>query len=304
MTTRKAARIRVEPLIAFGVPLNGSGIVLPGLGSQWFVNGAHTGAFGRGDSFDHPLQTVQAAVDAAAAGDMIFIAPTEYDEDVTVSTSRLTLVGAGPRGSVRITGVAAGTATALTLSGAAAQLADCGLYNLNLEGRTGGSGLEMTGQIRRVEVRGCKIGGNDQAVLMSVPASSQFVDVRFEDCVIADAAIGISVSYSGGDPGHKLVVKDCVFQKITTDCILENGATHDYAIYGNIFTAADDTLPTQFLDIDSTGSTGFVCGNYFAGSLWSTALFAIASGVLVAGNYTEAESGGGGASGATGRPDA
>ena len=292
-------RRRFDPLVVFGVPAAGGGLVLPTLGDTWFVNGGHTGQFGRGTDFDHPLATIQAAHDGAAAGDLIMVAPYEYDEDVIVTKSKLTLLGCGPRGSIRITGTAAGTATAMTMTGTQ----DCGLYNLNLEGRTGGSGLKVTGQTRRLEIKGTKIGGNDQAILLDVPAGSQFVDVRVDDCVVADAAIGINVDYSGGDPGHKLVVRKTLFQKITTDCIKENGATHDYAIYGNIFAANDGTEPTRFLDIDETGTTGFVSDNSFHTTLLAASKFAIAAGVLWVNNKVQAELPGLAAYGTNGRPD-
>jgi hypothetical protein len=254
-----------------------------------------------GESWDEAFLTVQAAHDAASEGDLILVAPGEYDEDIEITTGKISIVGAGPRHSIRITGTSAGTKTAMTLTG----VQDVGLYNLNLEGRTSsGSALVYTGQIRRVEVAGCKIHGGDQAVLISAPASSQTVDVRFEDCVIANSAIGISINYSGGDPCHQIVVTKCLFSKITADCIVENGATHDISIYDNVFAASDGTEPTQFLDIDTTGTTGFVAKNVFHTTIFSTAKFAIATGVLFAGNISEAENPSTNVGGTSGRPDA
>jgi hypothetical protein len=50
------------------------------------VVGAELGTFGH--------QTIQAAINAANPGDVIFIQPGEYDENLTVSTDYITLVGA------------------------------------------------------------------------------------------------------------------------------------------------------------------------------------------------------------------
>ena len=55
---------------------------------------------------DYP--TIQAAVDAAAEGDTILVAPGVYSENVVVSTSRLALRGAGPVSPVERPGVGAG----------------------------------------------------------------------------------------------------------------------------------------------------------------------------------------------------
>ena len=254
------------------------------------------------DGTNSIYNTIQAAITAATSGrgDIIYVLPGEYNEDITHTKTFLRIVGVGARHSVRITGTSAGTKTAMTLSG----VQDAGLYNLNLEGRTSsGSALVLTGQIRRVEVLGCKIHGGDQAIKIDVPASSQTVDVRFEDNVIANSAIGFNISYSGGDPCHQIVIKDNLFSKITTDCIVENGATHDLSIYGNTFAASDGTEPTQFLDIDTTGTTGFVANNMFHTTVFSTAKFGIADGVLFANNISQAENPSAAVGGTSGRPD-
>jgi hypothetical protein len=243
--------------------------------------------------------TIQAAVDAASAGEDILIAPGEYDEDVTISTAQLRLIGVGARNSVRVTGTAAGTATAVTISG----VNEVGLYNLNLEGRSGGSAVKLTGQIRRVQVAGCKLHGGTQAVLIDVPGSSQTVDVYFEGNTIANAATGIFVDYSGGDPCHQIFVLGNVFSKITADCIKEDGATHDWNIIGNVFGNSDGTEATRLLDIDETGTTGVVANNVFGTTEIATGKMAIATGVLFINNRTEQENPGTDAYATNGRPD-
>ena len=239
-----------------------------------------------------PDTLIQTAVDTAVEGDVILIAPGEYDEDVTVTTGQLTLVGAGPRDSVRITGVALGTSTAMTLDG----VSDVGLYNLNLEGRSGGSGLVLSGQVRRITAAGCKMHGGSQAVLLSAATTEQFADIRIEDCNIANSAIGISALYDAGDPGHRVFVRGCLFSKITTDCIVENGVTHDWNIYDNVFSTDDGVEPTRYLDINTDGTTGVVANNVFGLAAHSTGDLLIDDTVLYVGNYTEEGI-------STGRPD-
>lgn len=257
-------------------------------GTKFYVDGTNGVAGNEGKSWGNPVATITQAVAkaTAGAGDVIFVAPGEYDEDVTVDVSQVSLVGVGPRHSVRVTGVALGTSTALTLDG----VQDVGVYNLNLEGRSGGSGIELSGQIRRAQVSGCKLHGGAQAVHLYSAAGAQIVDVRFEDNVIANSAIGINMDYLNGDPSHQIVVKGNFFSKITTDCIVEDGATHDWNVYDNVFSSSDGSEATRFIDLDSVGSTGLVANNIFATttSVDQQAKFALASGVLFVANATEA----------------
>jgi hypothetical protein len=284
-------------VVSGGVPLPSAG-GLPSLGNHLIVDPGNVS-----DVYDRPpYQTIQAAVNAASAGDVILIAPGEYDEDVTISTAQLTIVGAGPRHSVRVTGIATGsggTATAMTVAGAS----DVNLLNLNLEGRAGGGGLLTTGQIRRLQVTACKLHGGTNALEFRSASGAQVVDVRVEGCVLANATNGLNITYSGGDAGHQIYVRDCLFQKIVTDCVVQNGATHDITIQGSTFTAVDGTEPTQFLDIDDVGTTGLVADNFFHTTVFSTAKFAIAAGVLFAGNVSQAENPSAGVGGTSGRPD-
>jgi pectin methylesterase-like acyl-CoA thioesterase len=251
--------------------------------------------------------TVQAAVDASELVDdgvpvEIVLTAGEYDEDVEITRSKTTIRGAGPLNSCRITGVATGsggTATGLKLTG----VSDVAVVNLNLEGRTGGSGLHMSGQIRRVSVMGCKLHGGTQAVLLDSDGGGQIVDIRFQGCTIANAATGIFLDYNGGDPCHQIKLLGNIFEKIVTDCVVENGATHDWLIVGNSFGVNDTAESTRFLDIDSVGTTGFVQDNRFATTVFDAAKMAIASGVLWVDNKVEAENPGLAAYGTGGRPD-
>lgn len=53
--------------------------------------------------------TIQAAVDAAASGDLVLVCPGNYDELVTVATNDLTIRAAGPGATVRPSSVAVNT---------------------------------------------------------------------------------------------------------------------------------------------------------------------------------------------------
>ena len=305
--TRKAARIRIEPLIAFGVPLYGGGIALPSMGSQWFVSSEHTGAFGRGDSFDHPLATIQAAVDAAAAGDMIFIAPGDYDEAVTITDADIIVyIGCGGRGNVAVV-PSATDGVAITISGTAANRAqDITLINVGGEGNGTGGGLYVYGNIRRIRAIGCKFEGGAFATKLESTAAGSVGDTQFRDCEFAWTTTALHLTVSGaGDPVTNVYVKGCLFHNFTADGVLTSATFADGLwIDDNVFANQEGgTEPTQFLDIDDAGTTGFVCNNVFATTVFSTAKFAIAAGVIFANNVSQAENPSANVGGTSGRPD-
>jgi hypothetical protein len=275
---------------SFGAPVVPYGYAIPNRnGKVLFVDVANGSAKNNGRSVKQAKLTIQSALDlcTAGAGDVVYVLPGEYNEDLTMTKQFVRVFGAGARNAVRVTGTSAGTKTAVTIDGAS----DVGLYNLNLEGRTSsGSALELTGQIRRASVEGCKIHGGDQALYINNDAGSQTTDVRFIDCVLANSAIGVNMAYSGGsDPCHQLYFEDCKWLKITTDCVKENGATHDWTFIRPIFGLSDGTEPTRFLDIDETGTTGQVIDARYCTTVFSTGKVAVATGVLHIGWRTERE---------------
>lgn len=268
----------------------GALMAVNGGGTAWRVNPTA----GKGD-----FTTIQGAVDVASVGDAILIdGATEYDEDVTISTRGLSLIGVGPRHSIRVTGVAAGTSTALTIDG----VDDVSIYNLNLEGRSGGGGLVINDVSRRVTLVGCRLHGGDAAAsIVSNPSSVGWV--TFDDCQFASSAIGLSVTNAGGGITQQVVVRNSLFWSITTDCIVQSGFSQNWIIDGNTFAGDAGTEPTRFLDIDDASTTGLVCNNTFATTVQASSKMAIASGVLYVNNRTEREQPGTDAFATSGRPD-
>jgi len=269
--------------------------------NAWYVSKSGNDTIHDGQSADKAFASVQKAHDSGAAGDAIFIAPGEYDEDVIVTKAQLSLYGCGPRHSVRITGTSAGTATAMHINA----VDEVGIYNLNCEARSGGDGLLITGPVRRLEIVGNKLHGGTNAIKTSSTGSqTQIVDIRIEDNVIANATNGLNVVFTAGpDPNHQILVRGNLFQKLVTAGILSNGDCRDWTIDSNIFAANSGTETTTYLDIDDSGSTGIVSRNMFHTSEWDTTAVKIASGIFVVGNQCEAEGVGGAPSGSSGRPD-
>jgi hypothetical protein len=87
-------KVVIGSLLAGALAFVGAAALSGAGGQVWHVPG------------DFP--TIQAAVDAAAEGDTILVAPGVYSENVVVSTSRLELRGAGPVSPVERPGVSDG----------------------------------------------------------------------------------------------------------------------------------------------------------------------------------------------------
>lgn len=304
------ARRRFQPLTTFGVPLRDAGVIIPSLGKQWYASSEHTGAFGTGRDYDHPFATAQAAIDAAVntlgAGDLIFLAPGDYDEALTItSKSDLVIIGAGGRGNIAVA-PSATDAVAITIEGTAAtRCQDVTLINVGGEGNGTGGGLHVKGNVRRVRAIGCKFEGGAFAAKLESTAAGSVGDTILEDCELAWTTTALHVLASGaGDPVTQTYLRRSLLHNFTADGVLADGAfAVDLWIRDNLFANQEDgTEPTQYLDIDVASTTGIVTGNRFATTVFSTAKFAIASGVLFVGNYAEAEGPATGG-GTSGRPD-
>ena len=97
---RNVARLRDQPLTAFGLPVLG-GAVVPTTGQHWWVDpnaALHTPkySFGHGRSQDYPLSTLASGLSNAQTGDVILI-HGNVREEVTVSNLKfdMKIVGIG-----------------------------------------------------------------------------------------------------------------------------------------------------------------------------------------------------------------
>lgn len=258
-----------------------------------------------GRSWADAYGTVQAAVDAASAGDVIYIAPGGYDEALTISTGEITLVGVGGAGSVALA-PSAEDAVAITVSGtSAARTGGVTLINVGGEGNGTGGGLHVHGNIRRFRAYNGKYEGGAFAVTLESTAEGSVADTRLEGNEFAWAVAGVKLLTSGGgDPVTQTRIEGNFFHNIETDGVM-NVTTHsaDVWVVGNVFAATEAAAETtQYIDLAVADTTGLVAGNYFATTVFDTASFAIAAGVLWTGNQAQAEGPATGG-GTAGRPD-
>jgi hypothetical protein len=232
--------------------------------------------------FGSRTDTIQQAVNIALPGDVIQLGPQEYDENVVVDKA-ITIVGASDPLATRITALTNGTA--ITLAGTSAGAA---LYNLNLEGRGTGGGLALTGQIRRVSIIGCKLHGGAVAAFINPGVGGQIVELTFDDCIFALATRGILNTVGGGDPTHRLRVRNSWFYALTASSIESGGAAINILVEGNKFGPNGDTDPTAYILLDGAGDSGMVSGNFFGTPNDSGGLNSVDADVFWVGNYTVA----------------
>lgn len=235
-------------------------------------------------SGDFRYDTIQGAVDAATAGDTIFIAPGAYDEAVTVSKG-LILQGVGRRGVI---GIAPSTtnASALTVTGD-----NVTIINLGCEGDGTGAGLHLQGDVDRFRAYSSKLEGGAAAVKLESTAAGAVSDTLFEDCELCWSGKGVHFAVSGGgDPVTQTRIVRCHFHNLTTAGIhVDTVHTADLWVLDSVFANQEDaTAPTDYVLANVASTTGLFSGNRFATATNATGVLTIATGVIWAANATEA----------------
>lgn len=233
---------------------------------------------------DFRYDTVQAAVDDATAGDVIFLAPGSYDEAVTVSKG-LILVGVGRRGVVAIA-PSATNATALTITGD-----NVTIMNLGLEGDGTGGGLHLQGDVDRFRAYSSKIEGGTFAVKLESTAAGAVSDTVFEDCEFCWTGTAVHFVVSGGgDPVTQTRLKACLFHNYTAAAInVDTVHTADLWVTDCVFARQEDgTEPTDYVLASVASTSGFFARNVFATATNAATVLTIAAGVIWGPNGTEA----------------
>jgi len=228
--------------------------------------------------------SIQAAVDAMVDGDVLLLGPQEYNEDVVITGKNgITIVGASPALGTRLTGLPS-NGIGLTIVGGQ----DVQLVNMNLEGRGTGGALKLMGQIRRLSALGCKFNGGAFGVLVAPAAGGQIVDFLMDECYFGPVTTGFSNALAGGDPTHRVVIKNSIFSAVVTDCIVSAGSCINIAVVNNIFGTHTDVEPTRFIKLDGAGDSGIVAGNQFATATNANTKFVLDADVYWTANGTEA----------------
>jgi hypothetical protein len=254
-------------------------------GQAYFVSHENGDDGNDGKSWATAFQTIQAAVDAAEAGSIIYIDNTaEYDEDVEISTNKITLVGVGAHNSVRVTGLAP-DGVGVTVDGAV----DVMMVNINASGRGNGAGLALMGQIRRFHAVGCRFAGGADGALIDASVGGQVVDALFERCRF-EGTDGVHFTAGGGDPASQIYLKDCDFQYCSGRCLFTDGihVTGLFVQDCSFLPEEDGSAPaTKWITANFAGTTGLISGCKIAAAAHAAASIELADGVLYVGNFAE-----------------
>lgn len=229
--------------------------------------------------------TIQSVVDVAAAGDIIYIEPATYTENLVISTAGLTLVGMGARGQPWINPAAGG--------GMQVTVDDVVVINLGIAGAAAADyalNLKASSESR---FYGCKIEGPDGvALLLDGTAGAQCSNLMFQDCEWIWCGVGVEFDNSGYGFPTQIRFRDCLFGNITTAAMRDNasgGGVVDLIVKDCEFAAQEDgTEPTKYLDLDRVGNTGLFSGNRFALATNLATKLTIAAGIQWVANGTEA----------------
>lgn len=237
-----------------------------------------------GTSAASSVATIQAAVDAASAGDVIWVAPGQYDETVTVDTA-VTIIGNGPRGSAYIEPETAEAEGMLVTAD------DVTLKNLGVAGDSDADYALKVGATTdapaRFRAEGCKFEGPDGTVVVLQGAA----DVRIEDCEFAWGGSGLL--FDNNDDGFctQVTVSECLFHNLTDVGVglAADGGVLNLNLRDSVFDNAEDgTAPTDYVKVDRAGDTGVLSGNRFARTTNEADVITLADGILYVANETEA----------------
>lgn len=193
-------------------------------GETWYVNAASVTQARDGLAFDSAFSSIQAAVDAAAAGDRIIIAPGAYNENVVIAHSKsgLSLIGVGNRRRCSIEPTT-GTGLLCRANGVTLTNVNCAALGTDVA-------LIVTGD--RFTATGCKFENDDGtgACLTIGPGTDanhtagldgSGSDALFDDCEFGWAATGVILQGTDYGAATENVFRKCRFHNLSAAAIEE-----------------------------------------------------------------------------------
>lgn len=229
--------------------------------------------------------TLQAVIDDAVAGDVIYIDPGTYDENIVVATAGLTLVGVGARGQPWINPA---TGVGLQID----TVDDIVIVNLGIAGDGSPAAALRLTSTSESRFYGCKFEGSaDVLVLLEGSDTAQCANLMFFDCEFAWGTVGMEFDNSSYGYPTQILVRRCFFHDVTTAHMRDEaagGAAKDLWVEDCRFMNSEDgTEPTDYIILDHVDNTGFFSGNYFAAATITAAKMTIDAGIIWVGNYAE-----------------
>ena len=249
-----------------------------GSGTVFYVDGSHANASDNNKGWDaeYPLETIQQAVDNAAAGDWVVVMPGTYVETVEVDKS-LTIVGRGGYDAVFI------APTTLTAAAMDVEASLVTLIGLSLWGEaTADYSVAVADGVTRFRAFECVFRGGGNALQLTGN-----VNVLIENCAFLSADNGIEIIDGAAITPDAILVRNSFFSNLD-DAHIEGAATAATRLMISDCIFEGTTVPTKYLNIDGVGTTGIVTNCRIAHATNATAVIDIAAGVFWVANYTEA----------------
>lgn len=267
MSSWRRPQRAVNFTVAGRLEVGGGQLVVPPE-SVWYVakDGSNSND---GRSWDFAYLTGTKALSVALTGQTVMFGPGEYDEALTISRaqSKLTLIGAGGRGSVFIAPSAANSRALTNLAD------DVTIDNVGCDGDGTGGGLLNYG--RRFRAYRSKFEGGADAIKLTLGTVAQIAalthgkgdDTLFEDCEIAWATNGVLLTASDYGALTQAFFKKCYFHGLPTSSFEESGGSASVRYRGLlidecVFGAGNeetDALPTKWISLnDDNANSGIV----------------------------------------------
>jgi len=266
-------------LSSFGIPLIGSGSLPTSEGTYWFVNGDNGSDGNTGLEPNVAFATIGQALSLAQSGDVILIMPATYDENLTITTDYIQLVG------ILIPGYARPDVTPTT--GMAMNIQAQGFHasHIRFVGTgVGGIGVQQMGNGYLYD--DCVFESSSNIGLRLFPNKDNDSFTASEglvtNCLMRDCAGG-GLAFENPGPGlaggvgvTDVVIDNCRFYGNTIEDIMDvytaggNNQTFTKCIIRGCQFATKNK--TTYIDLSAgTANAGLICDNYFADTAGLTA---------------------------------
>lgn len=262
-------------------------------GNSLFVDG-NKSAGGAGRSWEDAYATIQAAIDGASSGDVIYIKPktpgiwdpVAYAETLIIPYTKphLTLMGvsaggANVYGAMAHIGVTSGTTPVLTV-----RAPGCRISNLSFSatGATAGGGILLDDDGSTKSAYGttidhcyfyeCLAAGNtvSEGGAVYFSANGGAWELRVLNNYFYDCSAGVSLLGTSGSRPTDVLIQGNTFTSTvntTPDCdiyLAGGSGAQNVVIDSNLFGSVDGVNATEDHYIDLTGCEGIVANNRFA----------------------------------------